>query len=151
MRWSLLVGGVLVVAGESAADCSPPAHMLRAIRSAERVNVLRLSATANGRKDPLDTSTFLGFEVLDSLELQGEGGKRVAHALGQPGSYGCADERAETDGALPRVQIGFEFSSGSERVRLVLFEPDQGVEMELQNGLGARVVLSAAGDASWWE
>ncbi|HET9325885.1 MAG TPA: energy transducer TonB [Candidatus Eisenbacteria bacterium] len=113
--------------------------------------MLRLSATPSGRISPLDTSSFLGFEVLESMELPGEGAKRVAHALGQAESYGCADELGEADAALPDVQIGYEFSSASERVRLVLFAPDQGVEMELANGLGARVVLSAKGDHAWWE
>jgi len=151
MRWQLLGYAFLLVGGESAADCSPPAHMLRAIRDAERVSMLRLSATANGRANPLDTSSFLGFRVLESMELEREGGNRVAHALGQARSYGCADERGETEGSLPTAQIGFEFFSGSERVRLVLLEPEQNVEMELRNGLGARVTMSAAGDRAWWE
>src|SRR5262245_38672388 len=139
-----------LAAGEIAATCPPPARLLRAIRESTQVRMYRLGGRADRRPNPLDESRLLGFEILESSELSPEVAKVLSRVFGKPGSYACDQERAASDKELPPVQVGFEFSSTRGRVRTVLYQPEQRLELEPVGGVGALLDLSSDGSDAWW-
>jgi protein TonB len=123
-----------------------------AIRDAESVRMIRLGGRAE-RANPLDRSEyrFLGFEVRESSDLSARASQAIGHALGRFDAYACDGGKAPSNVALLPVQIGFEFRSKDHRIRLVLFQPEEEVEIEMSNGREIRVALSGKGGDLWWE
>jgi TonB family protein len=144
--------GLLLMANAAAA-CPPPAETLRAIRESQQVRLFRLGSRAERQPNPLDESAarFLGFEVRESSVFSAEGTRAMSRAFGSSAFYACDGEPAQPDAELFPVQVGIEFLSKGGRVRMVVFQPEQRVEMEFGNGAGAELGLSVDGANHWWD
>jgi TonB family protein len=144
----------LLVAWATLASASPPCPpkpMLKVIHEAKRARVIRLGARTARAQDPLDAERFFGFEALRVVEVEATRIAPLVRAFEKPESYACADRGAAARLGVAPVQIGFEFESDRGLVDLVLFQPEQHVQMEFSNGAFAEAPLSERGAVLWQE
>jgi TonB family protein len=143
---------LLLWAGAARGSCPPSPLMLKVIRGATLVRLMRLGRRAERRADPLAReTTFIGFRAEDAGEISTETRKLVAATFGRPGGYSCQ----QTDGLevepAERIpsQLGLYFESNSGRLSVVLLQPEGHVEMYLSTGSFWQAALSEQGLRAW--
>jgi TonB family protein len=130
----------------------PPTPMLKVIHQAKRARMIRLGARSDRSQDPLDRGDrFLGFEALRVVEIEAPRIPPLVRAFENTRCYACGDRGPADQLTVAPVQIGFEFESDGGRVGLVLFQPEQQVQMEFSNGAFAEAPFSERGADLWLE
>jgi TonB family protein len=126
--------------------------MLKVIHQSKRARMIRLGARSDRIQNPLDRGDrFLGFEALRVVEIEAPRIPPLVRAFENTKCYACGDRAAAEQLTVAPVQIGFEFESDDGRVGLVLFQPEQQVQMEFSNGAFAEAPFSERGAELWLE
>ena len=110
---------------------------------------MKLGDRGSRGRDPLDSRTFLGFERFETSELDSSACVALAHAFGEPACYECWLPSIGPDRALDfPVQLGFVLSGKRGDIRVLLFKPEQRLELATSKHVAA-AALSTEGAARW--
>ena len=144
---------IVVCAAEAGAECPPPSVFLRTIQNSSRVSLVRLGSRAQRSRNPFEVGPgrFLGFERLQTSPLGPVVMRAMVRTFGRPGSYACSGPPPKDSLVTQPVQIGIEFESDRGRIRVVLQQPEQLVQLEFMNGATAEAPLNERGVSSWRE
>jgi TonB family protein len=136
-----------------AASCPPPPQMLKVLRAAHTVRLVRLGSRMERNPDPLyREASFVGFRALETWVISAADAKKLAKAFGRTEDYDCAMEIRQV--AQPRMngsQLGLRFDSEAGTVRLVLLEPEDVILLHSSSGSYTEVALSQEGEKQWSE
>jgi TonB family protein len=143
------VGVAAVADAQSRAggDCRPPAYVQRAIRGAERVELVRLGPPGSCVSDPLgpDRSCFMDSPRAEAFPLMPEGVAHLGRMLAN-GDLACAATGGSTGSAC---LVGFDIDGSAGAVRVTLQLPAGAVRFEIPNGVRFDAALSPAGLREW--
>jgi protein TonB len=136
-------------AAGTSSTCRPPGYVERAVREANRIQLVRLGAPDDREPDPLardaDRGAFVGFHRVELVGLDRDGVRGVSRML-DSGNLACM--------SVPGVKgaeyvVGFDLSGPGGAVRARLRMPSGAVIFEIPNGRRFEASLSAAGMRLW--